>query len=249
MAWPWDGTRSFVGREGDKARLAHALAAGGSLITLTGAPGVGKSRLAVEAADGPAAVVALAHLRTEAEVRAALDAAPEATVIADGADAVLDQLAAPLDDFLRDRARRVVVTSRRALHHPREKVIALAPLAVPADDDDARPSEAFDLFVARLGPIPPHEPVTLRHARRIARATGGLPLAIELAAADARVLGLAELASRTRAAGSTRIARGLRDAVARSWERLGPEARGVLETVALFRHGAVARDVGGAAGP
>ncbi len=96
---------------------------------------------------------------------------------------------------------RVLATSREPLGVPGEVCFRLPPLAVPGPDDDLESvseREAVELFVARAAcrirtllsaPKQPHR------WRRLVRSLDGMPLAIELAAAQLDVLGLSQLVS------------------------------------------------------
>ena len=183
-------------------------------MTLTGPPGVGKSRLAVEAArslehefpDGiwlvdfaraggaADAVRLLAHVvdvrgsdplaRVTSRLRDA-----SALVVLDACEHVLDEAARIASTLLAECPEvRILATSREALHVAGEVRIPVAPLG----------SAAVELFLeraraARPGFEPDAEAVAL--AAEIVRRVDGLPLAIELAAARVNVLGLAELVS------------------------------------------------------
>ncbi|HWG55952.1 MAG TPA: BTAD domain-containing putative transcriptional regulator [Gaiellaceae bacterium] len=95
---------------------------------------------------------------------------------------------------------RVLATSREVLGTPGEVDYAVPPLAVPppdADPDRVGSSDAVRLFLARARDVRPHlsdDEATTAAAARICRELDGLPLAIELAAARAKALSLAEIA-------------------------------------------------------
>lgn len=198
----------LVGRERDIERLVGLLRAPTSrLVTLTGVGGCGKSRLAVAAAAAAAdhfpdgiTVVPLAPL---ADVGAVLPEIARAVGVAEGADPL-----AALVDALRDRRRlllldnaehlldagpelatlvaacpdlRVLVTSRIPLHVRGEALVPVAPLDVDA---------AAELFVARARARQPLRPVHPEDAavRALVSRLAGIPLAVELAAARARLL-------------------------------------------------------------
>ena len=103
-----------------------------------------------------------------------------------------------------DPALTVLSTSREPLDVEGEHVREVAPLAVPegAQRRELAASPAVTLFLARLSPVP--DPATMADDDRRAVAetcqlTGGLPLALELAAARARVYSLPEVADMLRA--------------------------------------------------
>ncbi|UDY34303.1 AfsR/SARP family transcriptional regulator [Dermatobacter hominis] len=120
-------------------------------------------------------------------------------VVLDGCEARLDESA--------DVARlllaagpgvRVLCTSRLPLDLPEEVTVALRPLGVPAADDaDPLASPAVRLLLQRIGPdaAPSDDPDELAALVEIVQRVDGLPLAIELAAAQCRVLPLRSLAT------------------------------------------------------
>ena len=106
---------------------------------------------------------------------------------------------------------RVLATSQVALGVAGEAVLVLGPLAVPAegaDTDSVRRSPAVELLVHRLDDLgcPPAGDADWRHAATIVRALDGLPLALEIAAASARVEALGTLARRLAADASAVLA-------------------------------------------
>ena len=210
---------SFVGREADVAELLDLLRKH-RLVTLTGPPGVGKSRLAVEVArafeaDAGAWRVDLARAggpddvaRLVAAVVDARGADPLARAVARlrESDAVL--LLDACEPVVHEAARvaatvveecpdvRVLATSREVLHVPGEVRFAVEPLALRAADSPDVVSAAMQLFVDRARAARPRFELTPDAAETVAeicRLVDGLPLAIELAAARTNVLGLGEL--------------------------------------------------------
>ena len=204
---------SFVGREDELREVATVLREH-RLVTLTGPPGVGKSRLAVETArsfedefpDGvwlvdfaraggsPDAVRLLASAvdarGADPLARVALrlrDA--RSLLVLDACEHVLDEAARIVSALVAECAGvRILATSREALHVASEVRFPVAPLR----------SAAVDLFFERARAARPGfeaDADAAALAAEIVRQVDGLPLGIELAAARVNVLGLAELVS------------------------------------------------------
>ncbi len=209
---------SFVGREEDVRRIRDVLHQG-PLVTLTGVGGVGKTRLALEAAgrdqdrfgDG-AWLCELAPLDDAAAVGHAVAAALtlqqrqglgiEATVIeylrarellliVDNCEHVLDAAARLIDEIVRHCPRvSVLATSREALGIEGERIVSVPPLPV---------EDATALFADRARAGRPDFDVDREPAGAVAeicRRLDGLPLAIELAAARMRAMSSLDVARR-----------------------------------------------------
>ena len=255
---------SFVGRVDELGQVAGLLHEH-RLVTLTGPPGVGKSRLAVETArslehefpegiwlvdfaraGGAAdAVRLLAHVvdvrgsdplaRVSSRLRDA-----GALVVLDACEHVLEEAARIVSTLLAECPQvRILATSREALHVAGEVRVPVAPLG----------SAAVELFLerartARPGFDPDAEAVA--QAAEVARRVDGLPLAIELAAARVNVLGLAELVSilERRAAllgdipDSDPSHTALRELVEWSYDLLHGDEKTLLQQLAVHRGGA-----------
>lgn len=200
---------SFIGREADLARVAQLLATR-RLVNLTGVGGVGKTRLAVEAAaastmqfpDGvwlvelaavadPASVpiVVAATLGIPLQSGSAVDAVVRALdrrrmlLLLDNCEHVLSAAAALIEAVIaRTATITVLATSRESLRIAAEHVWAVAPLEV-----SSKQSPAAELFVQRAQAAASTFGVTESTDERaiadICRSLDGIPLAIELAAA------------------------------------------------------------------
>jgi predicted ATPase/DNA-binding SARP family transcriptional activator len=218
----------FLGRDEELGRLLARLRDGGyRLVTVTGEGGVGKSRLALEAAralvgefkDG-VYLVPLAGLAVGAERAAVEDGIAGAVAAALGMSfATAEAPARQLLNALRGRecllvldnfehvgagaglvlallagapGVTVLATSRAPLHLQAEVVLRLAGLALPEGDGaGAGDADSVRLFAERAERAAGRVVVTdatLADVAAICRLVGGLPLAIELAAAGARYL-------------------------------------------------------------
>ncbi|MGW4928827.1 ATP-binding protein [Agromyces sp. NPDC004153] len=222
----------LVGRERELAALVDLLDDGARLITLTGPGGIGKTRLALAAADrvrdrfpGGVVFADLAPVTDPAVVPAAI--ADALGIVVDSSGRVEEQLRTALRDrhilLLLDNLEQVVdsapaialmladapmatalVTSRVLLRVSGEHGVELGPLDVPDLDDNpavaaVAANPAVELFVERVRAAKPDFRLlseNLDDVRRICVALDGVPLAIELAAARARVLAPHELLER-----------------------------------------------------
>jgi non-specific serine/threonine protein kinase len=209
---------SFIGRERETAAV-QALLQTTRLLTLTGAGGSGKTRLALEVAsrvgaqfpDGvswvelaplanpelvPHHVADALGVRRDG-IRAAGDALLEALrdwdalLVLDNCEHLVEACARLADSLLRGSPRlRIMTTSRAALGVGGERTWLVPALTLP---------EAGRLFVERSQAVRPSFELTDTNAvaiTQICKRLDGLPLAIELAAARARVLDPQQIAAR-----------------------------------------------------
>lgn len=215
---------SFVGRERELAEVADLLDRV-RLITLSGAPGTGKTRLATRVAanarkrfpDGTWFVdlsSALDDSTVAPRIAAALGIADSAGTTIEDAIAsslrtkkmllVIDNFehvlgAAPLVARLLSATSQlhVLVTSRATLRLTGEHDFVVPPLSLERSDDDLSPcGRLFTIRAIAAKPGFAATPPELEAVERICRAVDGLPLAIELAAARIRFLGPAAIAER-----------------------------------------------------
>lgn len=214
-------TTSLVDRVAEQAELAR-LARPGTLLTVLGPGGTGKTRLSIEVGlsvnhEWPDGVwfVDLAPI-TEGEVVPMAIAAAVSAPSVRGNDALADvvahlagstallildnceHLAAPVANLVADLRRRcpslgLLATSRVPLGLIGEQVYQLRPL----DAGDAE-SAAVQLFMERSGQLGDADDIDLDDVARLCRAVDGLPLAIELAATRAHLLTAGEMAERMR---------------------------------------------------
>jgi predicted ATPase/DNA-binding CsgD family transcriptional regulator len=251
--------RSLVGRETETVVLAGRLRDPSvRLLTLTGPAGVGKSRLAAEAAAGAADF--FDEVRCVDLARDALPGrAPDGHVLLllDGCDQPEVPPAAEIGELLAANPRLVVLaTGQEPLRVYGERLLPVAPLAVPETAAAAEPDvqEVQDvasvaLFIRRARDADPGFALTVENVAAVAGICAlleGLPLAVELAAGRLRLFPphvlLARLRQRT-----TILAGGPVDAPERhrsltalarwSCRRLDPGQRAHLEQLAVFESG------------
>lgn len=205
---------SIIGREHETQILLDMLHSPIiRIITITGAPGVGKTRLALHVAnyvqdsfnDGVVfadlipvthsdfvmnsiASVLSQHKVTAQDLQSALEN-KNVLIVIDNFEHVLD--AAPqLIPILENLPNiKILVTSRESLHIQGEQEFPLFPLALSSKFNNKSP--AFQLFLERTQTIQPDFQVDEKNASDIAQICerlDGLPLAIEIAAAQTRTM-------------------------------------------------------------
>lgn len=272
---------SFIGRDAQLEMLINLLIDPAvHLITVTGPGGIGKTRLAQEAARR-----SVDHFR-HGVFFIALESATMGDDIIDRLmtglgirnkpsiphrEAVLNllrnkQALLVLDTFehlqqevdiisrIREFAPdvKLLVTSRSVLKLSGEKIYIVPPLANPESVTDPvaiTRSDAVDLFKARAQEVQPDFTITTANVGdvvEICRMLGGLPLALELAAAHTRTLSLRQL-RRQLMEGDELLAGGPRDAPARhrsiqdtlawSYDLLSPAQQALFRCLGIFSEG------------
>lgn len=219
-----DQLTSFVGRDVLLGEIAD-LVRSNRLVTLCGAGGVGKTRLALEVGAGLSGefpdgvwVVELASIVAGSSVVAAIattlgilprgDAdlvdtvadvlsARRALVVIDNCEHVLPAAAAAISTILaRSGMVRVLATSREYLSISAETLAEVPPLTV----EGGVASAAVRLFVERACAVRPtfglHDESTAIAVSEICETLDGLPLGIELAAARMAVMSAVEVRDR-----------------------------------------------------
>lgn len=207
----------LIGRA-EELGLVEKLVQEHRLVTVTGAAGVGKTRLVEElcasrnaagerviavhlddvAAGADADAIACEAGMASPEALALASAGEPVLMVLDGCDHVLPGATdLALRFFQATDTGAVLTTSRQPLGVPGERLVVLEPLTVPtpADPDPAAaPAVAlfFELVTASDARWDRSER-TVHAVAEICRAVDGLPLAIELAAGRARTLSASEL--------------------------------------------------------
>ncbi len=139
---------------------------------------------------------------------------------------------------------RVLATSRRRLGTPREQVLPLAPLAIPpadAPEGDLRGSAAVRLFLDRMRRVRPgaaETAETVALGAEVCRRVDGVPLAIELAAAQVAAVGLSGVVGRLDDLAVLAGADGgLRAVLDQSWSLLTGREQQLLARLSVFAAG------------
>jgi predicted ATPase len=237
----YDVASSFVGRSGERERIAALFRGGARLVSLVATGGMGKTRIATRFArdhaadysehggggawicdltevDSAAAIsMAVASTlgillrattnedETICELGRALADRKHLLVVLDNFEHVVKYARKTLGHWLRvATSARFLVTSRIALHVPGEHVLSLEGLELPQPDekdlDDIRRSAPVALFLHRAQSVRSDrkhdDPDDLLRIRDIVRRLGGMPLAIELAAARTSILSIAQIHER-----------------------------------------------------
>lgn len=217
----------IIGRD-DEVRQVEDLLARGVAVQLVGAPGAGKTRIAVSVAERAGAPSAWIDLRNASHRRIAeigddlerwARRRPAGLLVLDNAERAVDDISALMARFRRSAPDlRVLVTSRVPLDAPVS--VPVEPLALPVGDDseqiDASPAvQLLRTLLATLSPAEAPEPADLA---ALCRRMGGLPLGIRVAAELTRRVPLDDI----RLASSPRLRSELSDAVDAALERLEP---------------------------
>ena len=271
---------SFIGRERELAEV-DVLLGSSRLLTLTGAGGCGKTRLAYELAGtrgdfpdgilpvelaalgepslvGPAVAqamdVRLASGRAPEEALAAHVGEREQLLLLDNCEHLVEPVARLAEALLRQCPNlTVLATSREPLRVPGEVTWRVPSLSLPPLDGDAGAdrgeAESVRLFSVRAAQAAPGFELGAENAAPVAalcHRLDGMPLAIELAAAQAGSLSPAQIVERLDdsldllATGSrTAMTRQqtLRATLAWSYDLLDDEERVLLRRLAVFAAG------------
>jgi len=255
----------FVGRAAETTQLAAALKGQARLVTITGAGGVGKTRLArrlgnllLEAmpggvwfndlsdARGPEDVVSIAAVNLEHDgvadpmsVARTIRMRGRCLVVMDNFEQILDAAPGTLGRWMEQCPQaRFLATSRERLKLDGELVVNIEPLAV---------EEAVELFVERARDLhPDYEPSAIEQGEvhSLCTSLDGLPLAIELAAARIRTMKPGQMLRRLEERLDLLQDRGarprratLRGAIDWSWQLLSGWEKLALAQLSTFRGG------------
>lgn len=253
----------LIGRDHLLANVSASLGEN-RLVTLTGPGGIGKTAVALTVAERAGTelidLISLARARREDDVAASVAAQlavepmrgepllerltdvlafESGILVIDNAEQVLPGVLELVDALLTRTPIRVLVTSRARLGHPNEHAIPVPPLETDGD----RGGPAGELFTARARSARADwRPDDSKAIVEICRRLDGLPLGIELAAAQLTSRTLGELMTDLDRpldlfSGSPAGRPGLREVLDRSYELLDAIDREVLGQVAVFRGG------------
>lgn len=175
----------------------------------------------------------------------------QSLLIVDNCEHLLEDVAAVVVAVLEGCADvKFLVTSREPLHVPGERVWLLPTLSLPESPSPAavESSDAGSLFVALARAADPSFHLTddnSAHVADICERLDGLPLALELACARLRSMGIADLVRRlsdrfkvlTAAGAGLSHHRTLREAVAWSYELLSPSEQRLYRWLSVFAGG------------
>ena len=266
----------IIGRQADLSRIHTHFEEGGRVLTVVGTGGVGKTRLvrnaglmAAQTAGAPPGgiwFVDLSEQRTSAsmveaitevlevslkdcttaqaavtKLQSAIGQRGNAWLILDNFEQLVDVASDTVGALVAAAPEaRFLITSRERLGLPEETILKLGTLTV---------EESAQLFLDRAQAIRPdlnRSPEVQEAAEAIGRALEGIPLAIELAAARARVLAPAQILERLSQAlrllsapnrqGPARHST-LRATLDWSWDLLEPWEQAALAQLSVFQGG------------
>lgn len=196
----------LVGRERLLERVETALVRCRSMV-LVGAPGIGKTRLAVEIAGRAEAAgrrVGWIDLRNAQfddrglAVRVAtwMRSWPGGLIVLDNAEAAVELVGEVLTEVAATRLNMPVLITSQVPVGSETVTVALQAMSLSASDDpdEIEASESVRLLRSMLGVLAPNTSVTSEIAADLCRRMGGLPLGIRTVAELARLLPPREIA-------------------------------------------------------
>jgi DNA-binding SARP family transcriptional activator/predicted ATPase len=208
---------TFVGRTRELGEIADAFVRS-RLVTLTGRGGIGKTRLALayaaETREGETLWVQVGSSTSDelvaADVARGLGASPEpdpiaallaaiaprgrALLVIDGCDEVSDGVATLTTSLISGCPELVILcTSRAPLHSATERVLAVPALGAGTEGEPGDASALVAQRIRELGTSATETLVGADSIERLARRGHGIPLALELLAAQLREISLDDL--------------------------------------------------------
>ena len=268
----------FIGRQAELFQIKQELL-DTRLLSLIGPGGIGKTRLALKAAetlvnDFPDGVffVGLAPLRSSRDIIQAIAASLRTPVATqeDPKDQLIrflsnKEILLVMDNFehllpgteivgeLLQRAAKVKIlaTSRERLNLQSESIFQVGGLAFPSSAD-AHKTDEFDsiaLFIQRASKVRPGfapTPEELALIAKVCQSVGGMPLAIELAAAWLQLLNVNEIVAElemdldilaTDFRDAPERHRSIRTVFDSSWSMLDPSEQELFSCLSVFRGG------------
>ncbi len=268
----------FIGRVNELADVEHSLK-DTRLLSLIGPGGIGKTRLAIKAAEGAAGemrhgcfFISLAPVSsTEMLIQRIAESLdyPLAThespkqqllrylsdkhllLLLDNFEHLLEAVSLVSEILQVAPGVKILATSHEKLNLQAEIVIYLGGMTVP-DQADPETSHAYDaiaLFLQCAGRVRRDfspTPEELAQITQICQSVGGMPLAIELAAAWLSILSVDEIAGELRKGldiltSDSRDAperhRSIRTVVDHSWSLLDPDEQDVFLRLSIFQGG------------
>ncbi len=247
---------SFVGREKELAEIAALLADPNCrLLTLVGAGGIGKTRLALQIAatldphfvDG-VYFVPLAPVTSSSLLASAIEGAFEIPFSQLNQFLRERQVLLALDNF--EHFLKILITSRERLNLQEEWLFALDGLSYPISSNADSPENysAIELFVQRARQVQKHYSLedNLPTILSICQQVEGMPLALELAASWLHSLSHEQIVTQmskdldfltTTLRNMPERHRSLRTVFEQSWRLLSADEQMVLMRVSVFRGG------------
>jgi predicted ATPase/DNA-binding SARP family transcriptional activator len=268
----------FIGRLKELADVEQSIR-DTRLLSLIGPGGIGKTRLAIKAAEGAAgemkhgcffvSLVPVSSTDTLIQRIAEVLGFPLAThedpkhqllrslrdkqllLLLDNFEHLLEAVSLVSEILQAAPGVKILATSHEKLNLQGEAVVYVSGMTIPdrADPETTRSYDAIDLFVHSAGRVRPDfapTPEELAQITQICQAVGGMPLAIELAAAWLAILSVDEVAAELRkgldiltsdARDAPERHRSIRAVVDHSWSLLDQKQQEVFLRLSIFQGG------------